>query len=261
MKTRPRILITNDDGINAPGLYHLWRALGDSFELIICAPSHEQSATGLSITIRTPLRVEKVNWPDTAQAWSVTGTPADCIKLAIHKILGACPDLIVSGINRGSNAGRNVLYSGTVAGVIEGAMRNVPGVAFSCMDYHNPDYGQAEKFIPAIVAHLLESPMPPGTILNVNFPTMKEGEPKGLRLTRQGLEYWVEDPAERKHPAEGHLYYWLGSKLAQFDEHEDSDIAWLREGYVTAVPLQVHDLTNHTLLEQRKSHFAKLFPE
>lgn len=260
MKTRPCILITNDDGINAPGLYHLWKALGSAFDLVICAPSHEQSAVGLSITIRSPLRVEEVSWPQQGKAWSVTGTPADCIKLAIHKILGKTPDLIVSGINRGSNAGRNVLYSGTVAGVIEGAMRNVPGIAFSCLDYSNPDYAQAEKFIVTIVSHLLESPLPTGTILNVNFPSSKTGIPKGLRLTRQGLEYWVEDPSERQHPAEGHFYYWLGTKLAQFDEHEDSDIAWLRQGYVTAVPLQVHDLTDHALLAMRSPHFNKLFP-
>lgn len=255
---KPRVLLTNDDGIQAKGLYHLWQAVHSYCDLVICAPSREQSGVGLAITVRDPLRIERVEWPDEAQAWSVTGTPADCVKLGLHKALDHPPDLILSGINRGSNAGRNALYSGTVAGVIEGAMRGIPGIAFSCLDYLNPDYAQAAPFISAIIHSVLESPLPPGTILNVNFPMTKHGTPKGVKLTRQGREYWVEDPSERQHPAEGHSYYWLGIKKAQYEEHDDSDIVWLRQGYVACVPLQVCDLTNHELLTAHKGQFESI---
>lgn len=257
MKPRPRILITNDDGIRAPGIFQLWKALAEHCDTIICAPAAEQSGVGLSISIRSPLRVEKVVWQDNAEAWSVTGTPADCVKMALHKVFKGVPDLIVSGINRGSNAGRNVLYSGTVAGVIEGAMRNIPGVAFSCTDFHTPDFAQAGEYILPIVEFVLNNPLGHGKILNVNFPLIAEG-PKGFKLTRQGKEYWVEDPNERQHPGEGHSYFWLGNKVARFDEHEDSDIAWLRDGYVTAVPLSVHDLTDHQLLQSHRDKFNAL---
>lgn len=258
-KKRPRLLITNDDGIQAPGLFQLWKALAKHCDTVICAPAAEQSGVGLSISIRTPLRVERVVWQDQAEAWSVTGTPADCVKMALFKVFDAVPDLIVSGINRGSNAGRNVLYSGTVAGVIEGAMRDIPGVAFSCLDFHLPDFALASEYILQIVEYVLANPFGAGRILNVNFPHAAKGRPKGLKLTRQGKEYWVEDPNERQHPGEGHSYFWLGNKIAQFDEHEDSDIAWLRDGYITAVPLSVHDLTDHQLLQMRKDQFNRVF--
>lgn len=255
MKERPRILITNDDGVHAPGIFHLWQALAPQCDIVICAPAIEQSGVGLAITIRTPLRVERVGWPQETEAWSVTGTPADCIKMALHKIFQAPPDLIVSGINRGSNAGRNAMYSGTVAGALEGALRNIPGIAFSCLDYTQPDFAQAAAYVPAIVQKVLENPLSTGTVLNVNFPTLIGREPKGFKLTRQGREYWAEDPTERQHPGEGHSYFWLGSRLARFDEHEDSDIAWLREGYITGVPLQVNDITDHDALKRHQQHY------
>jgi 5'-nucleotidase len=258
MKNRPRILITNDDGIHAPGLFHLWQALAEHCDTVICAPAAEQSGVGLSISIRSPLRVEKVTWQNQADAWSVTGTPADCVKMALYKILKGVPDLIVSGINRGSNAGRNVLYSGTVAGVIEGAMRNIPGVAFSCTDFKTPNFDVAAECVLPIVEYILENPLGAGKILNVNVPLGRDRSPKGFKLTRQGMEYWVEDPNERQHPGEGHTYFWLGNKIARFEEHEDSDIAWLRDGYVTAVPLSVHDLTDHALLHSHKDKFNAL---
>lgn len=258
MTRRPRILITNDDGIHAPGLYHLWNALKDHCDVVICAPAVEQSGVGLSISIRSPLRIEKVRWESEAEAWSVSGTPADCVKMAMHKICNGVPDLIVSGINRGSNAGRNVLYSGTVAGVIEGAMRDIPGIAFSCTDYKKPDFSMAAEYVLPIVNYLIQNPLGAGKILNVNIPYLREGRPKGFKLTRQGKELWVEDPNERFHPAEGHAYYWLGIKLAEFDEHDNSDITWLKQGYITAVPLSVHDLTDLSLLEAHQSRFSAL---
>ena len=254
---RPRILITNDDGIYAPGIKHLWKTLSPIADVTVVAPASEQSAVSLSITIRHPLRIEKVIWPGVSSSslWSINGTPADCVKLALSVILPSPPQLIVSGINRGSNAGRNVLYSGTVAGVVEGVLHDIPGIAFSMAEFFNPNYEDAEKHIPSIVEYLLKNPLPKGTFLNVNFPKELSEETKGIRLTKQGLEYWLENPEQRKHPAEGSSYYWLGAKLAQFNENHDCDITLLNEGYITAVPIQISDLTHHAIVEERRNAF------
>jgi 5'-nucleotidase len=263
MKKRLKILITNDDGIHAPGIKHLYKALKEVADLVVCAPAFEQSAVGLSISIRNPLHIQKIKWTNQkdAIAWSVNGTPADCVKLSLNVIYDEMPDLIVSGINRGSNAGRNVLYSGTVAGAIEAVMHDIPAIAFSCRDFLEPNYESFEKYIPQILQHTLDNPLPSGTMLNVNFPS-KEHEPvQGFRLTRQGKELWMENPDKRTHPAEGSDYYWLGAKIAQFDEHADSDISWLNQGYITAVPIHVSELTDHTHLEQHKESFANLSKE
>ena len=196
MMTRPTILVTNDDGIYAPGIKHLWKVLSQIADVVVVAPASEQSAVSLSITVRHPLRIEKVNWawaPE-AQAWSVTGTPADSVKLALNMILPQSPQLIVSGINRGSNAGRNILYSGTVAAVIEGVLHGIPGIAFSIADYANPDYEGVEQYIPSMIQYLLKHPLPAGTFLNVNFPKYTGTQMKGIRFTKQGLAYWAENP-------------------------------------------------------------------
>lgn len=257
---RPQILVVNDDGIQAPGIKHLWNALKDHADLTVVAPAYEQSAVGVSLTIRQPLRLHKVESFGETEAYALNGTPADCVKMALGVVLKKKPDLIVSGINRGTNAGRNIFYSGTVGGAIEGVMNNVPGIAFSCYDFFDTDYASVEKFIPVIVNEVLNNPMPHGTLLNVNFPT-KEFGVKGFKLARQGLQFWGADPDERFHPAEKHAYYWLGSKLAEFDEHEESDIAWLAKGYMTAVPVHVGELTDHEHINSRKVHFENLFAQ
>ncbi|MFI0435306.1 MAG: 5'/3'-nucleotidase SurE [Parachlamydiaceae bacterium] len=257
MKHRPYILITNDDGIYAPGIKHLRNALSTIADVIVVAPASEQSAVSLSITIRSPLRIEKVDWPwaNGAEIFSINGTPADCVKLALNIILSRPPDLIVSGINRGSNAGRNVLYSGTVAAIIEGVLHDVPGIAFSIADFFNPHYANTERYIPQIVEYVLEHPLPSGTFLNVNFPREVKTEIKGIRFTKQGKEYWTENPEERHHPTGGNAYYWLGAKLAEFDEEEDSDINLLRQGYATAVPIHIDNLTDHRVIHEKRNHF------
>lgn len=251
---RPRILITNDDGIQAPGIFHLWEALSSFADVTIVAPLLEQSCSGLSVTIRSPLKIEKFPWPSNKDTYSVTGTPADCVKLALHFILNSPPDMVVSGINRGTNAGRNVLYSGTVAGAIEASLHNIPAIAFSCQDYINTDYKGASKHIPKIIEHSLAHPLAPGTLLNINFPS-KEIDFQGFKMTQQGKEYWGEDPQERFHPAEGHAYYWIGAKMISCEEEEDSDISWLNKGYGTAVPINVGALTDHRHLQKHRHHF------
>jgi 5'-nucleotidase len=253
---RPHILITNDDGIHAPGIKHLWKGLVSHYDISVIAPATEQSAVGLGITTRQPIRIEQHKWDDHSRVWSVTGTPADCVKLGLSSILADNPpDLIVSGMNRGSNAGGNVLYSGTVAGVIEGIMHGIPGIAFSCYDYFNPDYSEGEKHVAKIVQHVINNPLPYGTLLNVTFPENQLHPVKGFKLTRQGKELLMEDPDKRQHPAELHHYYWLGFKFHRPDEVEDSEITWLRKGFCTASPLHVHELTDHSYIKSSEHHF------
>lgn len=254
---KPKILITNDDGIHSPGIKYLWEALKDVADLTIVAPSDEKSASGLSITIRNPLTVKPVKWEGNTDAWSVSGTPADCVKLALSQYLISPPDLIVSGINPGSNAGRNFLYSGTVGGVIEGIMHDIPGIAFSTVSFPNPDYHVCVPYIQKFVNYVLQNPMKPGTLLNVNFPKSKN--PLGIKLTRQGSGMWMENPERRTHPTEGHHYFWIGQKEYRSDEPEDSDTFWLEKDYITAVPAHVAELTDHQILEQRKSAFESYF--
>lgn len=258
MNKKPRILITNDDGVHAPGIRHLWQAVKDYADIIVVAPTVEQSGVGLSITIREPLRIEEVEWSNSQKVWSVNGTPADCVKMALTVMLETNPDLIISGINRGTNAGRNVLYSGTVAATIEGALHGVPSIAFSCVDYHEPAYDAAGPHVLPIIKHVLENPLPSGTLLNVNFPAVNNAEVKGYKMTRMGKQYWKEDPDERLHPAGGHSYYWLGASLAKFDEEEDCDISWLEKGYIAAVPVNVGQMTDEQHLSARRSHFEMI---
>ncbi len=270
MDKKPVILITNDDGIEAAGLRHLWQAVADFAEVYVVAPAQEQSGVGVAITLRNPIHVEQVKWERNTPAWKVNGTPADCVKMALRKLLPNVPDLIISGINRGSNSGKNVFYSGTIGGVIEGVLRNIPGIAFSCEDFlfsnfhltekmTPPKYHLAEKYIASIVRHVLEEPLPKGTFLNVNFPKKME-EIKGFKLTRQGRGYWIENPDERTHP-DGKTYYWLGGAWNDQTEHDESDVRFLAEGYMTAVPIHIEELTHHTVIEERKDAFEQLFHE
>lgn len=257
--TRPRILITNDDGIHAPGLRNLWEALAPIADVTIVAPADEKSGCGLSITTLHPLHSRSIPGFGDTEAWSISGTPADCVKMALGVILDETPDLVVSGINRGSNAGRNVLYSGTVAAVIEAAHRGIPGLALSCDGYTAPRFDVAVKYVADLVHYLLNDPLPEGSLLNVNFPDIdaqKIDEPKGLRFARQARQYWGDSPEGRLHPVEGTTYHWLGGEIRYFDEEPDSDIALLEEGYIAAVPLSVSDLTNQAELTRRQACFA-----
>lgn len=255
-KKKIRILITNDDGIEAIGIWHLWNALADIADITIVAPSTEKSGVGVGLTLRDPIMIRSVKWEKNIPAWKVNGTPADCVRFAMSVILKEKPDLIVSGINRGSNAGRNVLYSGTIGGVIEGALRGVPGVAFSCERFDDPQYQLTEKHVLSIVHHVLKHPLSKGTILNVNFPDANHV--RGIKLARQGRGYWIEDPQHRTHP-DGESYYWHGGKWNEHDELEESDVALLKQGYAAAVPIHIDELTDHEFLRVNKAHFDQSF--
>lgn len=255
---RPHILVTNDDGVHSLGIRQLWNAVKKFADVTVVAPAAEQSAVSLSITIRHPLRINRVEWSHgDANVWSVSGTPSDCVKLALGVVMPTYPDLIVSGINHGNNAGRNVLYSGTIAAVIEGVLHNIPGIAFSIDDFFEPHFEPILDFIPRVIQYTLQHPLPSGTFLNVNFPSKQAGHVKGVRFTKQGKSFLVENPEQRSHPAEGHSYYWLGSKMAHFEEEEDSDVMWLQKGYAAAVPIHIGELTDRAHVQNQKQIFEK----
>jgi 5'-nucleotidase len=255
--SKPKILITNDDGIFAPGLKSLWHALVNFADVTIIAPNDDSSGAGTGITLKTPLRIDNVPWEQGTQAWKVNGKPADCVKLGLGSLLKEKPDLIVSGINMGSNSGRTVFYSGTVGGVIEGALRKIPGIAFSCEDFfEKPDFPAVEKYVLAIVQHALEHPIPSGTIYNVNFPDFSR-KMLGVKFTKQGLGYWIDTPDQRIHPTEGTPYFWLGGKWEHHEEPEDSDVLLLQKGYITVVPIRVDELTHHGLIDSHKQLFEE----
>ena len=255
---KPTILMVNDDGISAPGLKHLWNGLKDFCDIHIVAPAFEQSGKGCSLTLRKPIHIDQVPWENETPAWQVTGTPADCVRMATTVLLKKTPDLIVSGINRGANSGRNIFYSGTIGGVIEGVMRNIPGIAFSCEDFDNPRYESFESQIFPLVDYLLKNPLINGSFLNVNFPSAFESNHIGCCLARQGMSYYKEQPLKGNHP-QGKEYYWMGGFLEPHDEHEESDVHLLKSGYITVVPVHVKELTDLHALEQRKKHFNDFF--
>ena len=254
---KPYVLITNDDGIHAPGIKHLYDALSPHCDLVVSAPFVQKSGAGLSTTLTKPLQIHDISWHGDKKAYRINGTPSDCVKLALSLIMERKPDIIVSGINQGSNAGRNVLYSGTIGAVIEGIFRNIPGIAFSCFELQNPDFESSKKFIFPIVDYVLKNPLNEGSFLNVNFPP-KESSIKGIKMAAQGSGYSCEKPEKRTHP-EGHFYYWMGGRWNEHEEKENSDVRLLRDGYITAVPINISSLTCEKQLNSHKENFEKIY--
>lgn len=256
---KPTILITNDDGIWAPGIRHLCNSVKEACNVVVVAPAFEQSGVGLSVTLHTPLQAKEVDFGDNrVQAWQVNGTPADCVRMALRVLLSSPPDMVLSGINRGGNAGRNILYSGTIGGIIDAAFRGLPGIAFSCEDKKDPGYTCFEDQILPLVQYLLKHPLPSHNFLNVSFPSEHKYNHKGIRLAKQGMSHYIENPEKRTHP-EGSEYYWMGCGHKEYEEPEESDISLLKQGYVTAVPVQVGELTNHEIFHSRKDSFLDHF--
>ncbi len=256
--TKPYILITNDDGIHAAGIKHLWEALHPFADLAIVAPNVEKSGSGMGITFSTPLHIRPVEWKEETPAWSVNGTPADCVKMALSVLLKRKPDLVVSGVNQGSNAGRTIFYSGTVGAVIEATLQGIPGIAFSFYDFEFPPLGSVKSHLASITQHFLNHPLPPYSFLNVTFPSKCHEKIEGFRMAHQGKGHWVEDPEKRLHP-EGAPYYWLGGRWSHQTEHPDSDVALLEKGFLTAAPIHISDLTDHQLFAQHQDAFQTLY--
>ncbi len=235
-----RILLTNDDGIYAPGLRALHGKLSQLGEVLVVAPATEQSAAGHSVTIYSPLLVQEVRDPATNfQGWAVEGRPADCVKLAIRQILPWKPDLVVSGINAGSNAGINVLYSGTVGAAIEGAFFNTPSIACSLEMPRAapPDFQSGAAIALGIIRDILDKNPGPGELFNVNIPDLSHGKIKGIRVVPQNTASYVEWYDKRVDPR-GRVYYWIGPDFTCPAPHPDTDVTALAEQWITITPLQ-----------------------
>lgn len=253
MKKKPLILITNDDGISAPGLRALISVMKELGEVAVVAPDSPQSATGHAITINNTLTINKVDIdPDIETEYSCSGTPVDCVKFAVSEILHRKPDLCVSGVNHGSNSSINVIYSGTMSAAVEAGIEGIPAIGFSLLDYNwNADFEQIKSAIRKITIEVLENGLPEGVILNVNFPKLKENEIKGIKICRQAKAMWQERFDKRQSPM-GKDYYWLTGKFVNLDNGEDTDEWALENGYISVVPVQF-DLTAHHAMQTLNS--------
>jgi 5'-nucleotidase len=244
-----RILLTNDDGVFAPGLRALRKELRRLGEVTVIAPMQEQSGVGHSITLLTPLVVKEVDDEEgKTQGWMVEGSPADCVKLAILELMDRPPDLIVSGINSGANAGINVLYSGTVAAAIEGAFFKITSIAVSLELSEHFDYPHAAQQAVSVIERILANSPPPGSLFNVNLPAHSRGEPKGVRVVPMGVGRHGEGFERRRDPR-GRTYYWMTYAPPYHLDGPVTDVTSLTEGYITVTPLHF-DLTRHDLLPQ-----------
>ncbi len=241
---KPLILITNDDGINAPGIRTLIGVMRKLGEVLVVAPDKPMSGMGHAVTISSPLRVHKLAEEPGYREYSCNGTPADCVKLGQKAIPGRNPDLIVSGINHGSNSSVNVIYSGTMAAVLEGAMENIPSIGFSLNDYaYNADFSKCEPYILSIANNVLQHGLPDYTCLNVNIPAVNGSPIKGIKVVRQAMAFWDEKFDQRKDPHQRD-YFWLTGIFRNRDEGLDTDEWALSNNYVSVVPVQF-DLTSH----------------
>jgi len=236
------ILVTNDDGITSGGIRALVEIMQEFGTVVVVAPDKPQSAMGHAITINFPLRLAKVDIFDDVEAYACSGTPVDCVKLAVDKILHRKPDLCVSGINHGANSSINVIYSGTLSAAMEASLEKIPAIGFSLLDYSSKaDMKPAQKYVRIITGHMLKSGVPDFHLLNVNIPRLPESHIKGIKICRQARANWEEEFDERIDP-QGRTYYWLTGNFINRDNGTDTDIHALENGYVSVVPVQ-HDLT------------------
>jgi 5'-nucleotidase len=245
-----RILLTNDDGIYAPGLAALYRVLQQLGEVTVVAPESEQSAVGHAISLITPLRVKEVSINGGVEGWAVSGTPADCVKIAMAELLAVPPDLVISGINLGPNVGINVLYSGTVSAATEAAILGVRGVAFSLNSYDkNADFGTAASLAREVLGQVKDwRSWNHGVCLNVNLPALPQDRVKGVRITRQDTGPLIEHFERRVDPRK-HVYYWLAEINARPALDLETDYGALAQGYISITPIH-HDLTDYASLKE-----------
>jgi len=242
--SKPVILISNDDGITAPGLRNLVEVMKTIGEVVVVAPDSPQSAMGHAITINKPLRLDKVDVFPGVLSYQCSGTPADCVKLAVNKVLHRKPDLLVSGINHGSNSSINVIYSGTMSAAMEGAIEGIPSIGFSLCNFSlDSDFTAAKHYVKIIAKNILKIGLQEGTLLNVNFPYLPLSKIKGIKICRQANAKWKEEFDERMDPNK-RKYYWLTGEFINNDKGEDTDEWALSKGYVSIVPVHF-DLTAH----------------
>ncbi len=244
--TKPLILVTNDDGITARGIGHLVEVMSSLGEVLVVAPNRPQSGMGHAITVGDTLRIKETRIFEEIRAFECSGTPADCVKMARHYVLKnqRQPDVVVSGINHGSNTSISVLYSGTMSAAIEAAIEGTPAIGFSLCDYSaEADISQALEYVKRITQQVLRKEIPKGVALNVNFPPRRNEAIKGIRICRQANAKWVEDFDERRDP-NGRKYFWMTGNFVNFDKGEDNDEWAIANNYISVVPSQF-DLTAH----------------
>ena len=249
MEKKPLILVCNDDGITAPGIRALIEVAEKFGEVVVVAPDKPQSAMGHAITINATLRVHASIAENGRREYACSGTPVDCVKLAVNKLLDCRkPDLLVSGVNHGSNASINVIYSGTMSAAVEGALEGIPSIGFSLLNYSiDADFSGAKMIAGQMIEQALKHLMPDGVCLNVNIPSVEPELIKGIKICRQAKANWEEQFDERKDPT-GRTYYWLTGNFRNFDSGTDTDIWALENNYVSVVPVQ-YDITAHNTLE------------
>lgn len=243
---KPLILVTNDDGITAPGIRKLIELMNELGEVVVVAPDSPQSGMGHAITTNETLFCDVVVVDKEApqKEYSCSGTPADCVKLAVNEILKRKPDLCVSGINHGSNSSINVIYSGTMSAAVEAGTMGIPAIGFSLLDYSlEANFEPVADYVKTLAKECLSKGMPKGIVLNVNFPKLPKEDLKGIKVCRQANAHWVEHFDKRVNPL-GREYYWLTGEFVNEDRGEDTDEWALKNGYVSVVPVQF-DLTAH----------------
>lgn len=247
MNARPLILVTNDDGVHAAGIQSLVKAVADLGEVVVVAPDKPQSGMGHAVTIGDILRINKLPRPleGSSETYSTTGTPVDCVKLAIYHVLkGRTPDLLVSGINHGANSSINVIYSGTMSAAVEGALESIPSIGFSLLDHSSEaDFSASIPIARKLAERALQEDFPKDTCLNVNIPKGPADLIKGIKICRQAKAHWTDSFVERKDPS-GKPYYWMTGEFFRSDKGEDTDEWALQNGFVSVVPVH-YDLTAH----------------
>lgn len=246
-----KILVSNDDGIDSPGIAALVKSLKEIAEVIVVAPQNEQSAVGHAITMKIPLRVIPYYKNDDFFGYAVDGTPADCIKIGIRNIMKESPDLVFSGINNGSNTAINIIYSGTVSAAREAAIMEVPSAAISVTNHSPKNFDYASKLAQMLALKMMKNKLPLGTMLNVNVPDVPESEISGIVLTKQGKAKW-DDIYEQRHDPYGRDYYWLTGKLLEVDTNSDIDQVAIRKNCVSISPIHF-DLTDYDTFDKMKS--------
>jgi len=245
-----KILVSNDDGIDAPGLYTLVQELKKIGTVTVVAPDKQQSAVGHAITMSYPLRMEEFRKDGKLFGYAVQGTPADCVKLAVRAILKQKPDLVVSGINHGSNTAISIIYSGTVSAATEGTILGIPSIAASITTYGKADFRYAAKFVKKLALLISKKGLPERTLLNVNIPPLKEEEIRGVLVTRQGRSIWNDTFDTRRDPGNKE-YFWLTGGLDEADTDLEFDQAAVRQNYISVSPIQ-YDLTDYAMMDVLK---------
>ncbi|MEO8208938.1 MAG: 5'/3'-nucleotidase SurE [bacterium] len=255
--SKPTVLISNDDGIESDGIRSLWREIRKFAEVYVVAPHTQQSAVGHSITIANPIRVRKNLIDKNFYGYAVEGTPADSVKLAVRNLLkGKKIDLLLSGINHGSNTAINTIYSGTVSAATEGTILGIPSVAISLASFTYNDFSYAAKFSSKIAKFVLKNSLPRGTLLNVNIPPVEKDKIKGVLITKQGKSFW-DDYYESRIDPNKKEYFWLTGKMAVMDDSMEFDEIAVRNNYVSVTPIH-YDLTDYKILEELKGWGIKI---